>query len=375
MAGTSAPYGISNYGTTLVIVSWTEFGICLVLLLARTYTTWAITKRIRLDLYLAVFTFITATLSLCFFTLSILYGLGQHISVLSTQQATEAMKWAWSNTLVSLFAISGGKFAVVAFLHQLHGPQDRGKKIFLWTLASSNLIMNTITVGTILGTCMPAAKLWDSSLPGTCDGGLRNQNCAYFQGSWSAFVDMVLAIYPAIFFWNVQLQPLVKIGLCVLMGMGIIASVCAIAKTVELSALTRTEDTTYFIGRLDIWNTTEMWVILIVGCIPPIRPLIVRILKKVSSTVYTRSYPRSGTELRNYYASGTGHNHGRTASQKFQSQSGTNNDNDSEENILKGDGTITRTTNIDVTYWHSNGSSEAVDQPNGIPHAFSRHRP
>lgn len=93
------------------------------------------------------------------------------------------MKWAWANTIVSLFAISTGKFTVVAFLQQLHTPHQRPQVIFLWLLASTNLIVNTMTVGTILGMCTPAAKLWNRTLPGTCDGIIRNQNCAYFQGS------------------------------------------------------------------------------------------------------------------------------------------------------------------------------------------------
>lgn len=119
-----------------------------------------------------------------------------------------------------------------------------------------------------------------------------------------------------------------------------------------------------------------MWVVLIVGCIPPIRPLIVRILKSVAPNMMSRSYPSSGTELRNYYAQNTGTNRGGmgVASQKSKPRTGTtHNDNDSEENILKGDGTITKTTNVDVTYWHADGSEDMEDnRTNGVPHGFAR---
>lgn len=38
---------------------------------------------------------------------------------------------------------------------------------------------------------------------------------------WSAFCDLVLALYPVAFFWKVQLKLSVKAGLCCLMGLGI----------------------------------------------------------------------------------------------------------------------------------------------------------
>lgn len=44
-----------------------------------------------------------------------------------------------------------------------------------------------------------------------------------------------------------------------------------------------------------------MWIVLIVGCIPPIRPLFVKLFHKVTSTAKNyEQTSRSGTELRNF---------------------------------------------------------------------------
>jgi hypothetical protein len=126
---------------------------------------------------------VIAMLSCIFLTLSIAYGLGQHITSLSSEQIVLTIKWSWANQILAIFAIAFGKLAIVAFLQQIHGPEDRSKVIFLWAIAASNLVINTITVGMILGQCSPVQKLWDEDLPGSCDGRIRNQNCAYFQGS------------------------------------------------------------------------------------------------------------------------------------------------------------------------------------------------
>lgn len=206
---------LAGYGLTLMIVTWVECAIATILLLARVYTTWKITRHIRSDLHLALLTFVwhylyplnisiprlsrfskanfklltllspqvVAFISVILLTIGINYGIGAHQDQLTTEQIVAATKWSWINQAVGIFAIGTGKLALVAFLQQIHGPEHRGRVTFLWGVAISNLILNCITIGMIMTQCSPRAKLWDSDLAGTCDGRLRNQNMAYFQGS------------------------------------------------------------------------------------------------------------------------------------------------------------------------------------------------
>ncbi|KAJ5101265.1 hypothetical protein NUU61_003487 [Penicillium alfredii] len=348
----SVQIGPGGYGTTLLAVAWAEFAIALLLLLARTYTTWRITRHVKIDLHLTLLTFAVAVTSMAFLTLSITYGLGEHKNLLSPEQISLSIKWSWMNQVLAIFAIALGKLAIVAFLQQIHGPEDRGKVILLWGVALSNLVINTITIGMILTQCTPRHKLWDEEVPGKCDGRLRNQNTAYFQGSWSALCDLILALYPVVFFWNVRLNIRVKVGLCVLMGLGVIACVCSIVKTTYLQVLSETHDPTYYIAQLITWNETEMWVVLIVGCIPPIRPLLMVVFHKVVSTARSATgrtdKNRTGTELQSY-------SHASRPQAKSRSpgttQLGSSLDaKDSEENILSPDANIVKTTDFSLSY-------------------------
>jgi hypothetical protein len=54
----TAPAG---YGTTLLVVAWVETFIATLLLLARVYTTWRITRRIRSDLFITLLTYVWRT--------------------------------------------------------------------------------------------------------------------------------------------------------------------------------------------------------------------------------------------------------------------------------------------------------------------------
>lgn len=58
MTQSAAQAALASNGKSLVILTAIEGGIALFLLIARVYTTWRITRHIRSDLYLSLFTFV-----------------------------------------------------------------------------------------------------------------------------------------------------------------------------------------------------------------------------------------------------------------------------------------------------------------------------
>jgi hypothetical protein len=113
---------------------------------------------------------------------------------------------------------------------------------FLYFIGVTTVLFNAITSILIFAQCSPAAKLWDDDLAGSCNKRSLNQDFAFFQGSksacprmrqllldfllmmkpgWSSFCDAALALYPITVFWKLQLNFKLKIGLCVLMGVGL----------------------------------------------------------------------------------------------------------------------------------------------------------
>ncbi|KAJ5289221.1 hypothetical protein N7478_002251 [Penicillium angulare] len=293
-----------------------------------------------------------------FLALGVNSGLGAHKADLTDTEITYAIKYNWINQTLGIIATATGKLAIVAFLQQIHGLESRKKVIFLWGVGLSNLVVNFITIALIWTQCDPSAKLWNGELPGNCDGRTRNQQVAYFQGSYSAVCDMVLALYPVMFFWNVRLNRRVKIGLCVLMGLGVAACVCAIVKTTTLRVIAETEDVTYYMAQLIILNETEKWVVFIVGCIPPIRPLLMivfhRLLTSAKSTLgqtNTNQHGRS-TELHSYaYSKPQVRNMAQNLVSVLEGK-------DSEENLGE-EGGIMKTTEVRLSYEAGSSSGTA----------------
>lgn len=72
------------------------------------------------------------------------------------------------------------------------------------------------------------------------------------------------------------------------MGFGLLAALCSTAKTIELRNLTEATDITFFLSRLNFATMIEAWIVLIVGCVPSLRPLMKAVAQKFLGTPATK---------------------------------------------------------------------------------------
>ncbi|KAJ5086587.1 hypothetical protein NUU61_007894 [Penicillium alfredii] len=294
----------------ILVVSWAETFVGLTFLTLRFVSNWKFVGRFRWDFAIASLTVLTESTAQIFLQLSVNAGMGQHIAVLSDTQRVAALHWGWVFQLLAIGASMLGKLAILAFLMQVRG-RHASKPWLLIILGVLIFAVNITVMGTILGQCSPMEKLWDDSLPGTCDPGrLMNQNYSFFQASFNTFADAALATYPVHLFWKLQMKLRIKIALSILMGLGWIAAVCSAVKCYELKALTETTDITYAQASLLIWASTEAWIVIVVGCVPPIRPLMERVLQHLGLTSKKTSTPYNLQSPNAYVAYGTNRSNG-----------------------------------------------------------------
>lgn len=152
--------------------------------------------------------------------------------------------------------------------------KDKFRERFLYVLIALLVTINAICVGFIFGQCSPSRKLWEPNVPGSCLDPSVQRNVGFFQSSFSTFSDFVLALFPLMVIWNLQMRLAVKFGIGCAMSLGIFATGAAIVKTIQLQQLTAREDYTYDTVGLVVWFTTEMYVIIIAACVPTLRPLL-----------------------------------------------------------------------------------------------------
>ncbi|KAI9730960.1 MAG: hypothetical protein M1818_008035 [Claussenomyces sp. TS43310] len=279
---------VGGLGTTVLAVTWSEFAVGTILFLMRIYTNGFITRRWKPDFLWAAITYVLALIATVFLTISVEFGLGRHLTDLVASDPELIPKnqfYQWMFTTFAIVAIALGKIAIIVFILQIEGSSVKGRrKYILYIFAVSNIIINIIILPIIWCQCSPTAKVWNNSLPGNCAGRKRNELYGYFQGSYGAALDLALALYPIFIFWNLQLRLHIKVGLMALFGFGIVAAVSSAIKTYKLSSLTATSDITHQLASLNVWASTEMWIVFIVSCIPTVRPIFVRVFDKVYTT-------------------------------------------------------------------------------------------
>ncbi|KAL8637262.1 MAG: hypothetical protein Q9228_005451, partial [Teloschistes exilis] len=264
----------------LLKLSWSLFGITLAVVALRLCSD-LIMRSFRLSSFLALVAFLLALAGQVLITLAVHWGLGRHMEGLNPEEIRMTMTYIWQAQPIQLLANTAGKVSIAALLVTLHGPKfAKSKTIFIWTLAAISTIFVIIAIVMIYAQCSPVAKLWHESLPGSCDGRNRNQTFAYVQGVVSSIVDLALAVYPIFLFWDLRIQLLKKLILSVLFAFGIVACICAIVRTVNISKLGQTSDVSYAVGSLVIWNTAEMYLVLLAGSLPGLRPLFNKRVKK-----------------------------------------------------------------------------------------------
>ena len=206
-------------------------------------------------------------------TAEVAYGAGRHYETLDSLEKVMAVKLNWVSQPFTIFSCGVGKISIALLLLRIM-PKNKIRERFLYTLITLLVIINTICVAFIFGQCSPARKLWEPSINGSCLKPYVQQDVGFFQASFSAFSDFLLALFPLVIIYNLQMKLAIKVGLGCAMSLGLFATGAAIVKTIQLEDLTARDDYTYDTVNLVIWFSTEMYTVIIAACVPTLRPLL-----------------------------------------------------------------------------------------------------
>ncbi|KAL9627819.1 MAG: hypothetical protein Q9204_006310 [Flavoplaca sp. TL-2023a] len=372
----------SKLGSILLAVSWALFALSFLVLGLRLFSDLYYMRTFKLPSFFTLSGLLLGLAGQVLITYSVNWGLGRHFEGLNLRQIEMTMTYIWHAQPLQLLANASGKLAIASLLVTLHGPKfAKAKSIFIWTLVATQTIVVIVAIAMIYAQCDPVKKLWKVSLPGVCDGRERNEKWAYLQGGVSSTVDLSLAIYPIVLFWDLRIQTLKKLILSVLFAFGIVyvdhvpssekmlnsirACICSIVRTVHISRLGQTKDLTHEVAELVIWNTAEMYLVLIAGSLPGLRPLCNKRVRALSNRRSSYEYPSRSShtgQKREFALKLSNLPHSRTKA--FASPSARRKNEGSTENFFAnmGSGHIMKTTEVNVV--HGDSSSRA-ETPSG----------
>ncbi|KAI0174103.1 hypothetical protein BJ166DRAFT_137557 [Pestalotiopsis sp. NC0098] len=212
------------------------------------------------------------------------YGNGQHYDTLSRYDQVEAMRWNTMIDAVIIWAFSLPKLAIVALLRRIlnYGLHT---SVLLWGLAFvGQALIFSMSVFLFIQ-CSPTAKNWDKTVDGIClpDGTMIG--IEYFVSSYSAFLDLFLAVFPAPFVMRLNMPLRTRLAVTGALGLGVLASIIQGYKLSIMGASFKytDEDPTYPLPFLNTFGISEACLLLIAGSLPALGPLFRRARARLAS--------------------------------------------------------------------------------------------
>ncbi|KAI8943908.1 hypothetical protein F4801DRAFT_341824 [Xylaria longipes] len=218
----------TDYVTNLNIVSWVLGGLVIVITIARIIGRTLFMKQTGWDDFFMILGSLSALVCSSLVTVGVSHGLGRHqAEIKNPYDLSEAIKYTIIAPSFSIISSTSSKISILIFLVRLVGMSAKKWHLyFLWGLCALLVAFNLIAIVVIIRFCDPPQKQWQPWLPGSClDPGFQRY-VGFIQSAYNAIVDIVVAVFPALFITQLNITSRMKIGLSVLMG-GSILSVTA----------------------------------------------------------------------------------------------------------------------------------------------------
>ncbi|KAI0442420.1 hypothetical protein F4803DRAFT_374835 [Xylaria telfairii] len=247
----------TDYVTTLYVVSWVLGSLVLAITTVRILGRTLFMKQAGWDDFFMVTGSLSALVCSSLVTVGVYHGLGRHQADITNQHdLTEAIKYTVIAPSFSIVSSTSSKISILIFLVRLVGMSaKRWHLYFLWGLCAVLVAFNIIAIVVIIRFCDPPEKQWEPFLPGTCLNPQVQRYIGFIQSAYNAFVDIVIAIFPALFITQLRITPRMKIGLSVLMGGSIFAAGATIVKIYLFKDLDKHSDITWYWAPISLWFT------------------------------------------------------------------------------------------------------------------------
>ncbi|KAF6220060.1 hypothetical protein HO133_003885 [Letharia lupina] len=198
------------------------------------------------------------------------YGFGRPAYYLSPHQFREFSKYAYGEWLQTFATLTFTKVSICLFLLRITVTKAsiRPLQAAVIILIVSNIVLSLVWIFQ----CTPYVdKAWDDKKPGKCFSKGQLERIIISQALISIISDFFLSAFPILILRKVQISFRSKIGLCLLMGLGVITGSLSIVRTI-LNWQNETDDPTWASIPNWYWRSWEVFFGIAAACIPTLRP-------------------------------------------------------------------------------------------------------
>ncbi|PWY73699.1 hypothetical protein BO70DRAFT_320059 [Aspergillus heteromorphus CBS 117.55] len=267
-----------NAGPGILVLNWTAVAITILVMALRVIAKLRI-RHFAVDDTIMLCASALALVASIMITLAIENGYGRHYRTLSHASQVLALKYYTGFQCLSIVATGAGRAAFTIYLLNIL-RQKRAVEIILWVIFGLQIVINCVSVITVLAQCQNVNSIWDTTVISTCWDPNVDRIYAYVQCSINTGTDLFLALFPTYTFWSLNLKKRIKITLIILMSLGLIAMIASIMRIVYLTTISERGDQTAVTVRLTRWALTECYLVIVTASLPCIRSLIIDSVRK-----------------------------------------------------------------------------------------------
>ncbi|KAF7511805.1 hypothetical protein GJ744_003536 [Endocarpon pusillum] len=234
------------------------------------------------DDYLMFVAWIVYLAGLVLCTVYVVNGGGRHLYYLKPDEIVTVMKYNLICQPFGVMASALGKVSVAFLVLRLIGPTTVWRRRFLYSNAMLFMLLSILSFVLFFAQCTPLRATWEPVPGARCWNPTVTTTYGIFQSAYGTVLDFILAFMPITFIWRLKLSVKKKLGLCILLGLGVIAGVCAAFRTQQAAKLAYHVDHIWETFALFVWGSAEASIVIICGCVPTAKPLSYELRTKYS---------------------------------------------------------------------------------------------
>ncbi|KAF2829246.1 hypothetical protein CC86DRAFT_464898 [Ophiobolus disseminans] len=290
----SPEYMAENIAPQLLAVEGSLFALSMTAVLLRLYVRGFMLKTFGWDDWMMVVSACLSTACLGLFVHITTLGIGRHAEAFPLENIFPFFKVMYFYSITVIAAYSFIKLSIGFFLLRL-ADRTRWRPFLIGCL----VFISVFTIGStfaIIFQCSPVRAGWDYTLRPPTPGGNAKcidptvfKNVGVFNSSINIATDLLFALIPIPMVWRLQINLQTRIGLAVILSLGLFASAVAIYKTPMQANFFKELDWSGKGAWYYIWQQVEMHVGIIAACLPTLKPLFANFFDSIRTFTKGRS--------------------------------------------------------------------------------------
>ena len=178
-------------------------------------------------------------INMALISIAVSWGFGRHLASLDPTRSIQALKYDYIQQPFHVMSSCFGRISFALFLVEIVQKFVMRRR-FLYSLMVLQFAVNGTTAIIIMVQCRPIQALWNHKVDGHCLNPRVQEYYSFFQGCKSChssrmlfllirpavnvITDFMLAVFPTTFIWQLNVKLRKKIGLTMVMGLGILSA-------------------------------------------------------------------------------------------------------------------------------------------------------